>query len=66
MGVAILRLIEGLDCSGMANAKETDESITRSSYDLTRNGLMHADSNLSMSTQIFRVQSVPTMGKSLY
>ncbi|KAH0954342.1 hypothetical protein HN011_005986 [Eciton burchellii] len=64
MGVAILRITEGLDCSGMANAKETDENITQSSYDLTRNGLTHADSNLSMSTQIFRVQSVPTMGTS--
>ncbi|EZA51905.1 bumetanide-sensitive sodium-(potassium)-chloride cotransporter isoform X2 [Ooceraea biroi] len=64
MGVAIVRLTEGLDCSGMTNAKETDENITQSSYDLTRNGIMHADSSLSVNTQIFRVQSVPTMGST--
>lgn len=53
----------------MTNANgEHDEQgvLAQSSYDLAGNTLMHADSDLSMSTQIPRVQSVPTIGKNRY
>ncbi|KMQ90770.1 bumetanide-sensitive sodium- -chloride cotransporter [Lasius niger] len=64
LAVAILRIAEGLDCSVITNANGDDEHgiLAQSSYDLAGNTLMHADSDLSMSTQIPRVQSVPTIG----
>ncbi|XP_012055444.1 PREDICTED: bumetanide-sensitive sodium-(potassium)-chloride cotransporter [Atta cephalotes] len=69
LAVAILRIAEGLDCSGITNGEDTigeDDhgGLVQSSYNLAGNTLMHADSNLSMSTQIPRVQSVPTIGTS--
>lgn len=66
--MAILRIAEGLDCSAITNANGDDEHgvLAQSSYDLAGNTLMHADSDLSMSTQIPRVQSVPTIGKNRY
>lgn len=68
LAVAILRIAEGLDCSVITNANGDDEHgiLAQSSYDLAGNTLMHADSDLSMSTQIPRVQSVPTIGKNRY
>lgn len=65
LAVAILRTAEGLDCSITNVNGEHDEHgvFAQSSYDLAGNTLMHADSDLSMSTQIPRVQSVPTIGK---
>ncbi|XP_043264395.1 bumetanide-sensitive sodium-(potassium)-chloride cotransporter isoform X1 [Colletes gigas] len=64
LAVAMLRIAEGLDCSGVviANGDEEHGALAQSSYDLTGSTLMHVDSNLSMSSQIPRVQSVPTMG----
>lgn len=64
LAVAMLRIAEGLDCCEVATANGDDEHgvLAQSSYDLTGNTLMHVDSNLSMSSQIPRVQSVPTMG----
>ncbi|XP_076758945.1 sodium potassium chloride cotransporter isoform X1 [Xylocopa sonorina] len=64
LAVAMLRIAEGLDCSEVAIANGDDEHgvLAQSSYDLTGNTLMHVDSNLSMSSQIPRVQSVPTIG----
>ncbi|KAF3426875.1 hypothetical protein E2986_03307 [Frieseomelitta varia] len=64
LAVAMLRIAEGLDCCEVATANGDDEHgvLAQSSYDLTVNTLMHVDSNLSMSSQIPRVQSVPTMG----
>jgi len=67
LAVAILRIAEGLDCSNIINGEDTNGDddhgvLAQSSYNLTGNTLMHADSNLSMSTQIPRVQSVPTIG----
>ncbi|XP_029163832.1 bumetanide-sensitive sodium-(potassium)-chloride cotransporter isoform X2 [Nylanderia fulva] len=64
LAVAILRIAEGLDCSAITNGNGDDEhgGLAQSSYDLAGNTLMHADSDLSMSTQIPRVQSVPTIG----
>ncbi|XP_020283623.1 bumetanide-sensitive sodium-(potassium)-chloride cotransporter isoform X2 [Pseudomyrmex gracilis] len=65
LAVAILRIAEGLDCSGITNINgENDEHgpLAQSSYDLAGNTLMHADSDLSMNSQIPRVQSVPTIG----
>jgi len=67
LAVAILRIAEGLDCSSIINGEDTNGDddhgvLAQSSYNLTGNTLMHADSNLSMSTQIPRVQSVPTIG----
>lgn len=67
LAVAILRVADGLDCSTITNANgEHDEHgvLAQSSYDLAGNTLMHADSDLSMTTQIPRVQSVPTIGKN--
>ncbi|XP_026675561.1 uncharacterized protein LOC113465245, partial [Ceratina calcarata] len=67
LAVAMLRIAEGLDCSEivatneMKNGDEEHGILAQSSYDLTGNTLMHVDSNLSMSSQIPRVQSVPTM-----
>jgi len=71
LAVAILRIAEGLDCSDITNGEDTigeDDhgGLVQSSYNLAGNTLMHADSNLSMSTQIPRVQSVPTIGKNRY
>lgn len=59
-----MRIAEGLDCSSVTSANGEDEHgiLAQSSYDLAGNTLMHADSDLSMSTQIPRVQSVPTIG----
>lgn len=64
LAVAILRISEGLDCAGNANGVSEDDhgTLAQSSYDLAGNTLMHADSDLSMSTGIPRVQSVPTIG----
>ncbi|CAK9816690.1 Bumetanide-sensitive sodium-(potassium)-chloride cotransporter [Anthophora quadrimaculata] len=64
LAVAMLRIAEGLDCSEVvtANGDEEHGALAQSSYDLTGSTLMHVDSNLSMSSQIPRVQSVPTMG----
>ncbi|XP_012533277.1 bumetanide-sensitive sodium-(potassium)-chloride cotransporter isoform X3 [Monomorium pharaonis] len=67
LAVAILRIAEGLDCSNVINGEDINGDddhgvLAQSSYNLAGNTLMHADSNLSMSTQIPRVQSVPTMG----
>nr|XP_033326435.1 bumetanide-sensitive sodium-(potassium)-chloride cotransporter isoform X2 [Megalopta genalis] len=64
LAVAMLRIAEGLDCSEVvtANGDEEHGALAQSSYDLTGSTLMHVDSNLSMSTEIPRVQSVPTMG----
>lgn len=64
LAVAMLRIAEGLDCSEVATANGDDEHgvLAQSSYDLTGSTLMHVDSNLSMSSQIPRVQSVPTIG----
>ncbi|XP_046144542.1 bumetanide-sensitive sodium-(potassium)-chloride cotransporter isoform X2 [Osmia bicornis bicornis] len=66
LAVAMLRIAEGLDCSEVSTANGDDEhgTLAQSSYDLTGNTLMHVDSNLSMSSQIPRVQSVPTMDVS--
>ncbi|XP_014474381.1 PREDICTED: bumetanide-sensitive sodium-(potassium)-chloride cotransporter isoform X2 [Dinoponera quadriceps] len=66
LAVAILRIADGLDYSGATSANGDDEhgNLAQSSYDLAGNTLMHADSDLSMSTQIPRVQSVPTIGTS--
>ncbi|XP_017791307.1 PREDICTED: bumetanide-sensitive sodium-(potassium)-chloride cotransporter isoform X2 [Habropoda laboriosa] len=63
LAVAMLRIAEGLDCSEVATANGDEEhgALAQSSYDLTGSTLMHVDSNLSMSSQIPRVQSVPTM-----
>lgn len=59
-----MRISEGLDCAGNANGVSEDDhgTLAQSSYDLAGNTLMHADSDLSMSTGIPRVQSVPTIG----
>ncbi|XP_015596444.1 bumetanide-sensitive sodium-(potassium)-chloride cotransporter isoform X2 [Cephus cinctus] len=66
LAVAILRIAEGLSCSGLtySTALPDDEqgTLAQSSYELAGNTLMHADSNLSMGTLIPRVQSVPTIG----
>ncbi|XP_078036652.1 sodium potassium chloride cotransporter [Augochlora pura] len=64
LAVAMLRIAEGLDCSEVviANGDEEHGALAQSSYDLTGSTLMHVDSNLSMSSEIPRVQSVPTMG----
>lgn len=64
MAVAILRIEDGLDCSEVVStvADEEHGTLAQSSYDLTGTTLMHADSDLSMSSQIPRVQSVPTIG----
>ncbi|XP_031836103.1 sodium potassium chloride cotransporter [Nomia melanderi] len=64
LAVAMLRIAEGLDCSEVvtANGDEDHGTLAQSSYDLTGSTLMHVDSNLSMSSEIPRVQSVPTMG----
>lgn len=61
----MLRIAEGLDCAEVvtANGDEEHGALAQSSYDLPGSTLMHVDSNLSMSSQIPRVQSVPTMGK---
>lgn len=71
LAVAILRIAEGLDCSNSSSAvgsadEEHQGVLVQSSYDLAGNTLMHADSDLSMSGHgITRVQSVPTIGKSI-
>ncbi|XP_033219825.1 bumetanide-sensitive sodium-(potassium)-chloride cotransporter isoform X2 [Belonocnema kinseyi] len=64
LAVAILRISEGLDCAGNANGVVEDDhgTLAQSTYDLAGNTLMHADSDLSMTTGIPRVQSVPTIG----
>ncbi|KAG7188948.1 hypothetical protein KM043_008547 [Ampulex compressa] len=64
LAVAMLRISEGLDCSGAVNGNGDEEhgTLAQSSYDLTGTTLMHADSDLSMCSQIPRVQSVPTLG----
>lgn len=64
LAVAILRIADGLDCSEVVLTVGDEEHgiLAQSSYDLTGNTLMHADSDLSMSSQIPRVQSVPTIG----
>ncbi|XP_066583360.1 bumetanide-sensitive sodium-(potassium)-chloride cotransporter isoform X2 [Prorops nasuta] len=65
LAVAMLRISDGLDCSGVSNSIGEDENgiLAQSSYDLAGNNtLMHADSDLSMSSQIPRVQSVPSIG----
>lgn len=71
LAVAILRIAEGLDCSSITNGEDANGDddhgvLAHSSYNLAGNTLMHADSNISMSTQsmIPRVQSVPTIGKN--
>ncbi|XP_043663869.1 bumetanide-sensitive sodium-(potassium)-chloride cotransporter isoform X1 [Vespula pensylvanica] len=63
LAVAILRIEDGLDCSEVASTVVDEEhgTLAQSSYDLTGTTLMHADSDLSMSSQIPRVQSVPTI-----
>lgn len=71
MAVAILRIAEGLDCSSVTNGEDANGDddhgvLAHSSYNLAGNTLMHADSNISMTTQIPRVQSVPTIGKNWY
>jgi len=70
LAVAILRIAEGLDCSSITNDEDAngndDGVFAQSSYNLAGNTLMHADSNLSMSTQIPRVQSVPIIGKNCF
>ncbi|XP_034943442.1 bumetanide-sensitive sodium-(potassium)-chloride cotransporter isoform X2 [Chelonus insularis] len=61
LAVAILRLPNGLDISSVSNHVD-EEQLIQSSYDLAGNTLMHADSDLSMSSRITRVQSVPVIG----
>ncbi|XP_012274338.1 bumetanide-sensitive sodium-(potassium)-chloride cotransporter isoform X2 [Orussus abietinus] len=64
LAMAILRVPEGLDCSNAVNGLSDEEhsTLAQSSYDLAGNTLMHADSDLSMSGGIPRVQSVPAIG----
>ncbi|KAL0108378.1 hypothetical protein PUN28_015133 [Cardiocondyla obscurior] len=67
LAVAILRIAEGLDCSSITNGEDTNGDddhggLAQSSYNLSGNTLMHADSNISMCAQIPRVQSVPIIG----
>lgn len=64
MAVAILRITEGLDCSVSGNGLGEEEHgiLAQSSYDLAGNALMHADSNLSISSGLPRVHSVPSIG----
>lgn len=57
----MLRLPNGINTSNMINHVE-EEHLVQSSYDLAGNTLMHADSDLSMSSRITRVQSVPVIG----
>ncbi|XP_008544298.1 bumetanide-sensitive sodium-(potassium)-chloride cotransporter isoform X2 [Microplitis demolitor] len=61
LAVAMLRLPNGINTSNMINHVE-EEHLVQSSYDLAGNTLMHADSDLSMSSRITRVQSVPVIG----
>ncbi|XP_012268643.1 bumetanide-sensitive sodium-(potassium)-chloride cotransporter isoform X2 [Athalia rosae] len=64
LAVAILRIAEGLDCSVPVNGifEEEHGALAQSSYDLAGNALMHADSNLSISSGIPRTNSVPSIG----
>lgn len=63
LAVAMLRVPNGLDYSAMSsNPGDDEQAMVQSSYDLARNTLMHADSDLSMTSGIQRVQSVPTIG----
>ncbi|XP_046600388.1 bumetanide-sensitive sodium-(potassium)-chloride cotransporter isoform X1 [Neodiprion lecontei] len=64
MAVAILRIADGLDCSVPGHGVSDDQepqALAQSSYDLAGNALMHADSDLSISTAISRVHSVPSI-----
>ncbi|KAL0108379.1 hypothetical protein PUN28_015133 [Cardiocondyla obscurior] len=70
LAVAILRIAEGLDCSSITNGEDTNGDddhggLAQSSYNLSGNTLMHADSNISMCAQIPRVQSVPIIGLTI-
>ena len=47
---------------GTVGEDDHSGALAQSSYDLAGNTLMHADSDLSMSSGIPRVQSVPTIG----
>ncbi|XP_074110124.1 sodium potassium chloride cotransporter isoform X1 [Cotesia typhae] len=61
LAVAMLRLPNGINTSNILNHVE-EEQLVQSSYDLAGSTLMHADSDLSMSSRITRVQSVPVIG----
>lgn len=68
MAVVILRIPHGLNRAATntanCNSVNDEEHLMQSSCDLAENNtLMHADSDLSMSSQqIPRVQSVPAIG----
>lgn len=62
MAVAMLRVPNGLDYSVPNSTGDDEQAMIQSSYDLAGNTLMHADSDLSMTSGIQRVQSVPTIG----
>ncbi|XP_043284241.1 bumetanide-sensitive sodium-(potassium)-chloride cotransporter isoform X2 [Venturia canescens] len=68
LAVAILRTPQELNRTGSGAIVEEEQGIAgagvlaQSSYNLAGNTLMHADSDLSMSTGIPRVQSVPAIG----
>lgn len=71
LAVAILRIAEGLDCSSITNEEDVNGiddhgGFAQSNYNLAGNTLLHADSNLSISTQISRVQSLPIIGKNYF
>lgn len=66
LAVAILRIAEGLDCSSSSIGEEEHGALAQSSYDLAGNALMHADSDLSISSGLPRVQSVPSIGEMIY
>ncbi|XP_063980220.1 bumetanide-sensitive sodium-(potassium)-chloride cotransporter isoform X1 [Diachasmimorpha longicaudata] len=61
LAVAMLRVPQGLDTS-VCSSQIDEEHLMQSSYEIAGNTLMHADSDLSMSSVMTRVQSVPSIG----